>query len=82
MDSSYFHNREKIKKRRVVKKPTTDQDKVLSFKEGDTIYTTKYGACVIDFIDKKNLNNMPGVSVKDEQGKVHFVHAKDIIVED
>lgn len=65
-----------------VKMPTNDIEKIEQFKEGDTIFTIKYGRCIIDYIDHKNLKNMPGVSAKDDNGKMHFVSAKDIIVED
>lgn len=65
-----------------VKTPTNDVEKMLSFKEGDIIFTTRYGRCTIEYIDAKNISNMPGASVRDENGKPHFVYAKDIIVED
>ena len=62
--------------------PSNDTEKMALFHEGDVIFTTKYGKCVIEFIDKKNLENMPGASVRDEDGKLHFVNVKEIIVED
>lgn len=68
--------------RRKVKNPSNDVEKIETFKEGDTIYTKMYGACVIEFIDHKNLSVMPGVTARDENGTLHFIAAKNIIVED
>ena len=54
------------------------EDILAKLKEGDVVNTTKYGHCTVDFIDKKNLKNMPGVTVKDINGVCHFVNVKEI----
>ena len=66
--------------RRKLPKIKTDEDKLAKFKEGDIIFTTNYGKCTIDFIDKHQATN--SVVAKDENGKLHFVNVKQIITED
>ena len=66
---------------RRVKVPTNEVDKIDRFKEGDIIFTKSYGRCTIEYIDKRN-KSMPGASVRDEAGKLHFVASRDIITED
>ena len=58
----------------------TNADRVAALKIGDIIFTSTYGQCTVDYIDRKQVN--PGVYVKDEKGASHFVNARDIIWEE
>ncbi len=66
-------------KRKTIATITRD-DKVAQFKEGDTVFTNKYGKCVVDYIDKRTMKTNPGLYVQDENNAPHFVNARDIIL--
>lgn len=57
----------------------SNADKIKQFKEGDTIFTRLYGRCIVDYIEKSRKD---ALVAKDNNGKLHMVSIKDIILED
>lgn len=60
----------------------TSVDKIAALKEGDYIFTNKYGKCKVEFIDRKGIQVNPGVYVRDDYNAPHFIYAKDIVWEE
>lgn len=66
-------------RRKLIGGDSSNIDKISQFKEGDTIFTRLYGRCIIDYIEKSRTD---ALVAKDENGKLHMVQVKDIILED